>query len=317
MLPEEIWKINYLKLQEQATTMTKKNSSLELLTTELEKINSTLWIPKGGKGAKSKEARELEVPDLTKIATSLVNALNSVKIILEEAAAKPALEDNTKRMNEMVMKEEQMEEKINLVEKKMRTMEDAADHHHQRSLKGKLFITSTKVNSAIKSEKQLEEEGISVARHVTDLMSKKLGVTMSKEDIKSCHHTKTGLIVRLWDFKAGSAYDQVVTAIKSGKGRQVKDVFINFALTNRRASLLYEVRQLVKSKSLDKFFVDSDGSISVLPRGSGADWAATKVKLTSLRGGVAWGEGGGAGLHNYDLWTATPSEVRARFAKTN
>ena len=186
MLPEEIWKINYLKLQEQATTMTKKNSSMELLTTELEKINSTLWIPKGGKGAKSKEARELEVPDLTKIATSLVNALNSVKIILEEAAAKPALEDNTKRMNEMVMKEEQMEEKINLVEKKMRTMEDAADHHHQRSLKGKLFITSTKVNSAIKSEKQLEEEGISVARHVTDLMSKKLGVTMSKEDIKSC-----------------------------------------------------------------------------------------------------------------------------------
>ena len=300
--------------------MTKKNSSLELLTTELEKINSTLWIPKGGKGSKSKEARELEVPDLTKIATSLVNALSSVKTILEEAAAKPALEDNSKRMDEMKKKEEEMEKKVNLMdkkeeelEKKMRNMEDASDHHHQRSLKGKLFITSTKVNSAIKTEKQLEEEGTSVAKHVADLMDKKLGVRMSKEDIKSCHHTKTGLIVRLWDFKAGSVYDQVVTAIKSGQGRQVKDIFINFALTNRRASLLYEVRQLVKSKSLDKFFVDSDGSISVLPRGSGANWAATKVKLTSLRGGVAWGEGGGA-LHNHSLWTATPSEVRARFA---
>ena len=290
--------------------MTKKNSSLELLTTELEKINNTLWQIKGGRGAKSKEAKELEVPDLTKIATSLANALNSVKTILEEVSAKPAVEETLERMKEMQRKEEKMEEKV-------RNVEDSSDHHHQRSLKGKFFISSSKENSAIRSERELEEQGVSVARHVADLINKKLGVKVQKEDIKSCHHTKTGLIVRLWDFKAGSVYDQVVTAIKSGQGRQVKDVFINFALTNRRASLLYEVRQLVKSKSLDKFFVDSDGSISVLPRGSGADWAATKVKLTSLRGGVAWGEGGGAGLHNYDLWTATPSEVRARFAKTN
>jgi myosin heavy subunit len=310
-----------MKPKEDPTMLNKKKSSLELLTMELEKINSTLWNPKGGKGAKSKEAKELEVPDLTKIATSLSNALNSVKMILEEEESRKTLmEDALKRVDALEKKEVVMEEKmrnLDMSEKRVRNLEDNADHHHQRSLKGKFFITSTKTNSAIKSERDLEEEGVSVAKHVEELVEKKLGVKVRKEDIKSCHHTRTGLIVRLWDFKAGSVYDQVVSAIKSGQGRQVKDVFINFALTNRRASLLYEVRQLVRSKSLEKFFVESDGSISVLPVGSGANWAATKVRLTSVRGGVAWGEGGGAGAYNHNLWTATPSEVRARFAKTN
>ena len=293
--------------------VTKKNSSMEQIAMELEKINSTLWQIKGGKGVKSKEVKELEGPDLTKIATSLANALNSVKTILEEVSAKPAVEETLKRMELMEKKTEVMERKEEQMEEKMRNVEDSNDHHHQRSLKGKLFITSRKENSAIRSEKELEEQGMSVARHVADLIDMKLGVKVAKEDIKSCHHTKTGLIVRLWDFKPGSVYDQVVNAIKSGKGRQLMDVFINFALTNRRASLLYEVRQLVRNKKVEKFFVDSDGSISVLPSGAGA----AKVKLTSVRGGVAWGEGGGAGGHNHNLWTATPSEVRARFAKTN
>ena len=287
---------------------------------DLERINNTLWKPKGGKGNKSKEAKELEVADLTKIANSLASALNSVKTILEEASAKPDAVDNTLRLEEMEKKTKLMEKKVEVMEKKeevmeakTRQLEDSNDHHHQRSLKGKLFITSRKENSAIRSEKELEEQGMSVARHVADLIDMKLGVKVAKEDIKSCHHTKTGLIVRLWDFKPGSVYDQVVNAIKSGKGRQLLDVFINFALTNRRASLLYEVRQLVRNKKVEKFFVDSDGSISVLPSGGGA----AKVKLTSVRGGVAWGEGGGAGSHNHNLWTATPSEVRSRFAKTN
>ena len=296
-----------MKPKEVSTMMKNKKNSLELLTMELEKINNTLWNPKGGKGAKLKEVKELEVHDLTKI------ALNSVKTVLEEdeESRKTLMEDNLKRMETLEQKAEQLEEK-------MRNLEDMSDHHHQRSLKGKLFITSTKVNSLVQSEKELEGAGMSVERHVEDLVERKLGVKVRKEDIKSCHHTRTGLIVRLWDFKAGSVYDQIVSAIKSGKGRQMKDIFINFALANRRASLLYEVRQLVKNKCLEKFFVDSDGSISVLPMGSGANWAAaSKVKLTSVRGGVAWGEGGGTGAHNHNLWTATPGEVRSRFAKTN
>ena len=289
--------------------MENKKTSLELLTMDLEKINNTLWKPKGGKGAKSKEAKELEVEDLTKIANALASALSSVKNILEESSTKPAAVDNSQRL-------EVMEKKKMVMEAKTRQLEDSSDHHHQRTLKSKFFISSTKENSAIRTEKELEEQGMSVARHVADLIDRKLGVKVAKEDIKSCHHTKTGLIVRLWDFKAGSVYDQVVTAIKSGKGREQMDVFINFALTNRRASLLYEVRQLVRNKMLGKFFVDSNGSISVLPSGSDTNnWAATKMKLTSVRGGAAWGEGGGDGAKNHSLWTATASE-REQYGST-
>ena len=291
--------------------MTTNKKTLDLLAQELEKVNATLWAPKGGKGVKSKEAKEVGVVELTKIANCLASALNATKAILEDIQVDE--EKKAKKMEVVEAKLAEMDKKNNEVAKQLRQVEDHGDHNHQRSLKGKFFISSSKENSAIRTERELEEQGVSVARHVADLIDKKLGVKVHKEDIKSCHHTKTGLIVRLWDFKPGSVYDQVVNAIKSGKGRQLMDVFINFALTNRRASLLYEVRQLVRNKKVEKFFVDSDGSISVLPSGAGA----AKVKLTSVRGGLAWGEGGGAGGHNHNLWTATPSEVRARFAKTN
>ena len=291
--------------------MSTNKKTLELLAQELEKVNATLWAPKGGKGVKSKEAKDVGVMELTKIANCLASALNATKAILEDIQGDE--EKKAKRMEVMESKLVEMNNRNNEVAKQLRQVEDIADHNHQRSLKGKFFITTEKGSKVIKSEKELEEEGISVAKHAAELIEMKLGVKVEKEDIKSCHHTKAGLILRLGDFKIGSVYDQVVNAVKQGKGRQLKGIYINFALTNRRASILYEVRQLVKGKIVEKFFVDSDGSISVLPKGSADNWASVKVKLTSVRGGAAWGEGGGAS-HSNNVWTATPEEVRSRFS---
>ena len=291
--------------------MSTNKKTLDLLAQELEKVNATLWAPKGGKGVKSKEAKEVGVVELTKIANCLASALNATKAILEDIQVDE--EKKAKKMEVMEAKLAEMDMKNKEVAKQLRQVEDHADHNHQRSLKGKFFITADKGSKVIKSEKELEEEGISVAKHAAELVEMKLGVKVVKEDIKSCHHTKSGLILRFWDFKIGSVYDQVVNAVKQGKGRQLKGIYINFALTNRRASILYEVRQLVKGKMLEKYFVDSDGSISVLPMGSSDNWASVKVKLTSLRGGAAWGEGGGAS-HSNIVWTATPDEVRSRFS---
>ena len=260
---------------------------------------------------KSKEAKDVGVMELTKIANCLASALNATKAILEDIQGDE--EKKAKKMEVMEAKLAEMDMKNKEVAKQLRQVEDHADHNHQRSLKGKFFITTEKGSKVIKSEKELEEEGISVAKHAAELIEMKLGVKVEKEDIKSCHHTKAGLILRLGDFKIGSVYDQVVNAVKQGKGRQLKGIYINFALTNRRASILYEVRQLVKGKIVEKFFVDSDGSISVLPKGSADNWASVKVKLTSVRGGAAWGEGGGAS-HSNNVWTATPEEVRSRFS---
>ena len=54
----------------------------------------------------------------------------------------------------------------------------------------------------------------------------------------------------------------MVDAIKSGKNREV-DLFFNFALTRRRAALLYDVRMLKKNKKIHKFFTDADGQITI------------------------------------------------------
>ena len=111
---------------------------------------------------------------------------------------------------------------------------------------------------------------------MTELIYNKLGVSIKEDEIASAHHTKTGLIVfRLKDFKHGSSYDQVVKAIKSGQGKDVKDLFVNFALTPRRAALLYEARQLKKANKISKFLSDSDGSITVVKTDGG------KLKLTN------------------------------------
>ena len=59
----------------------------------------------------------------------------------------------------------------------------------------------------------------------------------------------------------------------------MKDYYVNFALTPRRASLLFEIRMLKKSPNakLTKLYTDSDGNISVV---GGVD--GKKVRVTSI-----------------------------------
>ena len=45
---------------------------------------------------------------------------------------------------------------------------------------------------------------------------------------------------------------ELTNAIKSSKDKD-KNVFINFMMTKRRSSLLYEVRQLKKQKKISKY----------------------------------------------------------------
>ena len=62
----------------------------------------------------------------------------------------------------------------------------------------------------------------------------------------------------------------------SGKNRDI-EIFVNFALTSRRASLLYEVRKLKKAGKIYKFFTDFDGQITIK---KGAE--DKKVKLCAM-----------------------------------
>ena len=229
---------------------------LKDLALELVKINKELDKTKDV-GGKKRGAKELETGALTTILDALARSVDLVKTLLEKGS-----EDNCPR--------------VKILEEKTRALEDQSDHHHQRSLKGKFMISSLKTNNIIASEEKLKEGGKSTPRYVTELLFNKLGVRVKEEEITSCHHTNSGMLIfRLGDFKPGSSFHQVVTAIKSGAGKDVTNLFVNFALTPRRAALLYEVRQLKKSKKITRFLSDSDGSITVVKTDG------SKMKVTS------------------------------------
>ena len=246
---------------------------LKDLATELGKVNKELDKTKDA-GGKKRGTKELESGALTNILDALARSVDLVKTMLEKGG-----EDNCPR--------------VMALEEKTRALEDKSDHLHQRSLKGKFLISSLREKNIIASEEKLKQEGKSIPKYVTELIFNKLGVRVKEDEIVSCHHTSTGLLIfRLGDFKPGSAFQQVVSAIKSGGGKDVKDLFVNFALTPRRAALLYEARQLKKAKKITKFLTDSDGSITVVKTDG------TKMKLTNNGGEKKMGANGKFGAAN-------------------
>ena len=246
-------------------------------------------------GKNKKEAADLEPADWRSILTALHASVGAVQEMLKEG------QDKCPRVQQL--------------EERTRVLEDSQDHHHQRSLRGKFMISSSKDNNIVKKDKELKEEGKDLPSYVGELVYGKLGVSVKREEIKSCHHTATGIVFRLGDLKPGSGFCQMVSAIKGGQGKDVPNLFINFAMTPRRASLLFEIRQLKRTKAISKFYADYDGSIAIIKEEKGR-----KIKLTSVvqrgEGGAAGGAAGpgttrvqGAG----QLWTITAEELKERY----
>ena len=267
--------------------------TLKDLSSELSKINKELNKTNDGK---KKGIKELEVKELNNVLEALYKSLDLVKAMMEKG------EDNCPKVKDL--------------EDRTRVLEDQSDYHHQRSLKGKFMISSLKDNNIISKEKKLKEEGKSLPQYVTELVFGKLGVTMGVEEIVSCHHTSSGLVFRLGDFKPSSNFNQIVNAIKCGFGKETKNIFINFALTPRRASLLYEVRQLKKAKKISKFYTAFDGSITVVKE----EGTKKKEKVTDIvekeEGAAGGQEKRGArakGGQRMQPRTLTVEELRERF----
>jgi hypothetical protein len=144
---------------------------------------------------------------------------------------------------------------------------DATDKLEQRYLKGK-FVLSTVSKPDERRAFPLEDRdnaGLAVDV-VVQMCAMKLGVTITPDDLKTCHYTQNGSIVfRMGDLKYNSPYDAMVRAIKSGRNREIP-VFFNFMLTRRRTDLLYHVRMGKRNGQIHRFFSDSDGSITIIPR---------------------------------------------------
>ena len=89
----------------------------------------------------------------------------------------------------------------------------------------------------------------------------KYDVDISVADITTCYHLKKGGIVVF--FKNDSAYQELVSIIKSNKSKKNVDVYFNFMLTRKRNSLLFDIRQLRKEMKDLKYFTDENGTISL------------------------------------------------------
>ena len=163
------------------------------------------------------------------------------------------------------------------LEKRSRRNEDSGDHHHQRSLKGKLLISSTASSAPLMDRDGLKEAGKTLPTYVCELIKKKFALEANENDIFSCAHSRNGISVRFVNLSPGTTFSKLVDNIKTGQGREVKDVYFNFALTPRRASLMYELRQLRKSQHIEKALLDFDGTISYVRAHGG-----NKEKITSL-----------------------------------
>ena len=225
------------------------------LAGELSKIQKELDKTKDGN--KKRGTKDLESGGLTNILDSLARSMEVVKVLLENHT-----EDNCPR--------------VKVLEEKTRLLEDSGDLQQQKALKGKFMISAPRKKDSIASEAKLREENKSLPKYVTELVYNKLGQTLKEDEIVSCHHTTTGSIMfRLANFKPGSGYQRVVAAIKGGAGKDVPDLYVNFALTRRRAALLYEVRQLKKATKIPRFLSDADGSITLVLKDG------TKMRVTN------------------------------------
>jgi len=143
--------------------------------------------------------------------------------------------------------------------------EDEIDHLKQKNLKGKVIITSKSQygECLIKTDIQLQQENMSLAEHVVELVKLKYNQVITKEDIASCFRLKKGgVLVKFTKKGKGSQFHTLSSKIKSSQGANII-LYLNFMMTARRGELLFQIRNLKKEGRIKKFYSDEEGNISI------------------------------------------------------
>ena len=211
---------------------------MEKLQAELIKVSKKL--EKTGKGFE-KTKKPLEDNEIREILTTLRDSISTLlEVSIENIEQKSVISSLTS---------------------KVRSLEDYTEHHHQRSLRGKFYVTFPK-DSPPPSPKVLLENGSNVSIFTCDIVKSKYQVKLDPSNFKTCHFTKKGIIFRLWNLAPGSPYAALVQSIKNGTGKDDHSIYVNFSLTPQRSSLLFDLRRYKKEKKLERFYTDADGTLS-------------------------------------------------------
>ena len=151
-------------------------------------------------------------------------------------------------------------------EKNSRELEDEVDDYKQKNLAGKFVITcDRKRPSEVKTQEELAADGgdRALPGHIVHLAKSKYGTTIKEDDISSCHYLpKGGIFFSLWNQRPGSPAAALTEAIENSK-EKTKNIYINFMMTKRRSSLLFEVRRLKKDKKIARYYSDEKGVVTI------------------------------------------------------
>ena len=144
-------------------------------------------------------------------------------------------------------------------------------------------------NPLVKPEKEIKKEQLPA--HAASLIKLKTGIEIEEGDLTKLHYIPVGgLKLRFKDHKQTSKFREIVEAIKKPRPAQkALNLYCNFELTKMRNNLLYEVRKAKRENKLAKYFVDYDGSVSVLVNLRDS----VNMKLTRLSGVMEERPGGG------------------------
>ena len=101
-------------------------------------------------------------------------------------------------------------------------------------------------------------------QEVLNLVERKYGVVVPPCEVAASHWLPNGsYILRFYNRNpVNSSWPKLVEAMKEGGDKDV-NFFVNFNLTRQRLALLKEVRARRKSKEIEKYNVDENGSITI------------------------------------------------------
>ena len=116
----------------------------------------------------------------------------------------------------------------------------------------------------VKPEKEVKKEDLTA--HAAELIKMKTGVEIEENDLSKIHFVPGGALkIKFKDTKNSSKLQRIVTGIKKPTDAQKSmNLFCNFELTKMRNNLLFKVRKAKRENRIAKYFVDFDGTVSVL-----------------------------------------------------
>jgi len=239
-------------------------------------VSKTSFSPKSeDKEINMAEAQAATLQNIFETLTKVTNELKDKPTNRELTVAMKALQNCVEHLAHIVQKEQDKEKTL---ETTIKEHEDEIDHLKQKSLKGRIIITSKSQYGQcnIKTDDQLRQENKSLADHLTELVKLKYGQDIITEgSIQTCFRLKKGgILVKFWKNGKGSPFQTLSTKIKSAQESDI-NLYFNFMLTSRRGELLFKIRKMKKEGKIAKFYSDEDGSISIqIARGE------RKIKVT-------------------------------------